>query len=122
MAMLVHLRRAPTHRYPGLTRGGFSRDVQCGRSNTQYWNVMAAPVSSNAPSLLLIEAGLTLITIGVAFCFPQLGSAFFSKVERLFAALARRRGLSVVVIGAGACFLRLLILPISPIPKPFIHD
>jgi hypothetical protein len=83
---------------------------------------MAASSPSGGPSLLLIEAGLTLISVAVAFCFPQLGSRFFSKLETIFSALARRRALSVLVIGLSACMLRLLILPLSPIPKPFIHD
>lgn len=73
-------------------------------------------------SLLVIEAGLTLIIVGVAFCCPRVGSAFFFRVESLFRALARRRTLSVVVVGFSACLLRVLILPLSPIPKPFIGD
>jgi hypothetical protein len=81
-----------------------------------------APPTSTKPSLLLIEIGLTLISVALAFCWPELGSTFFSKLERLLGALARKRTLSVFVVGVGACMLRLLILPLSPIPKPFIHD
>src|SRR5205814_6065045 len=46
----------------------------------------------------------------------------FSVVERFFGRLARRRGLSVLVVGLSALVVRLLILPQSPIPQPFIHD
>jgi hypothetical protein len=85
---------------------------------------MATPVNATpaGPSLLLIELGLALITIAVAFCWPRTGSAFFSKLEDLFGQLARKRALSVAIVGMSACMLRLLILPLSPIPKPFVHD
>src|SRR5205814_6008575 len=64
----------------------------------------------------------TVIVIVLAFCWPSAGSRWFSAVERFFGQLARRRGLSVVVVGLSALVIRLLILPQSPIPQPFIHD
>lgn len=73
-------------------------------------------------SLIVIEAGLTLFTVALAFCWPRLGSSWFSKVERSFGRLARKRALSVALVGISACLLRLAILPTIPIPKPFIHD
>jgi hypothetical protein len=36
--------------------------------------------------------------------------------------LARRRGSSVLAVGAAALLIRLAILPLSPVPQPFIHD
>jgi hypothetical protein len=83
-------------------------------------------VSSSAvsvgPSLLVIEAGATLIAVAAAACWPATGTRWFSKAERCFGALARRRGLSVLTVGAAALLIRLAILPLSPIPQPFIHD
>ena len=73
-------------------------------------------------SLIVIEAGLTLFTVALAFCWPRLGSAWFSKLERSFGRLARKRALSVGIVGISACLMRLAILPAIPIPKPFIHD
>jgi len=70
----------------------------------------------------MIEGGLTAIAIAVAFCWPRLASGLFSRVERLSAQLARKKTLSVVVVGAAAFLLRLAILPLCPIPQPFIHD
>lgn len=82
--------------------------------------MLASPhMTSSRPSLLVIEAGFTLLTIGIVFCRMPAGSGFFSKVERLFGVLARKRALSVVVVALTACTLRLLILPLSPIPRPF---
>ncbi len=83
-------------------------------------------VLSSAPeqgtSLILIEGGLTAIAFAAAFCLPRLGSAWFSRVERAFGRLARRKNLSVAVVGSAALLLRLAILPLCPIPQPFVHD
>jgi hypothetical protein len=43
-------------------------------------------------------------------------------VERWFGRLARRQSLAVVSVGGAALLLRLLILRVSPIPQPFVHD
>ena len=73
-------------------------------------------------SLMVIEGGLTMLSIALAFLSPKIGSWFFSPVERAFGRLARRQGLSVFVVGATALLLRLAILPLCPIPKPFTPD
>ena len=78
--------------------------------------------ASDGLPIPLIEGGLTLIAIAAAFRWPGLGSNFFSRIERAFGCLARRRGLSIASVGLAALLLRLAILPLSLIPKPFIHD
>src|SRR5580658_8490581 len=81
------------------------------------------PSSPSAnPSLLVIEAGATLIAVALAGGWPDAGDAQASAVERWFGRLARKRGLSVLAVGAAALLIRLAILPISPIPHPFVHD
>ena len=77
---------------------------------------------SAGPSLEIIELGLTLITVALAFCCPRAGSGLFSRLERLLGNLAHKRALSVFVSGATACTLRLVLLPLSPIPHPYVHD
>jgi hypothetical protein len=74
------------------------------------------------PSILLFEASATLIALTIAFCLPRFGSKLFTRIERAFTQLARRQNLSVVVVGLSALLLRLSILPLSPIPKPFVQD
>jgi hypothetical protein len=74
------------------------------------------------PSLMMIEGSLTLVAVAVAFCWPKLGSPYFLSIERTFGKLARRQGLSVVVVGVTALLLRLAILPLCPIPQPFVQD
>jgi hypothetical protein len=81
-----------------------------------------APGSETGPSLMLIEACLTAIAVAAAFCWPRLGTTWFSRIERAFARLARRKNLSVVVTGMAAFLGRLAILPFCPIPLPFVHD
>jgi len=73
-------------------------------------------------SLMAVEVGLTMVGIAVAFCWPRLGSNYFSRIERAFGRLARRQGLAVAVVGVTALLLRLAILPLCPIPLPFVPD
>src|SRR5580658_4637796 len=80
------------------------------------------PTSDRGLSLMLIEGGLTAIAIAVAFCWPRLGSRYFSSVENLFRTLARRKGYAVLAVGASALLLRLALLPLCPIPNPFIPN
>jgi hypothetical protein len=81
-------------------------------------------VSANetGPSLILIEAGLTVLSIAIALALPRLGSSLFAPLVRAFHRLARRKHLSVASVGAAALLLRLAILPICPIPLPFVQD
>jgi hypothetical protein len=80
------------------------------------------PSSGRGTSLMMIEGGLTLVAIAVAFCWPRLGFSYFSRIERAFGRLARKQGLAVVVVGATALVLRLAILPLCPIPLPFVPN
>jgi hypothetical protein len=74
------------------------------------------------PSLLVIEAGLTLVVLAIALGFPQVGHRLFFRLSSLFGNLARRRALSVCAVGMGAALLRVLILPLVPVPYPYIED
>ncbi len=71
---------------------------------------------------LAIEAGLTVLALVLALSVPKLGARWFEAIERRFGNLARRRGLSVVVVGLTALALRAALLPILPIPVPGISD
>src|SRR5260370_3751582 len=72
--------------------------------------------------ILMIECGLVVIALITAFVFPQLGASWFEPLERRFARLSRRRSFSVVIVVPTALAVRLLLLPILPIPDPAIHD
>jgi len=84
--------------------------------------MILSPAPDRGTSLMLIEGGLTAIAVAVAFCWPSLGSGYFSRIEHLFGRVARRQGLAVATVGATALLLRLAILPLCPIPNPFIPN
>jgi hypothetical protein len=73
-------------------------------------------------SLFAIEASATLLAVALAFCVPRLGSRWFRRVEIAFNRIARRRTAAILFVGGAALLGRLAILPVSPIPQPFIHD
>jgi hypothetical protein len=68
------------------------------------------------------EALLTALALLVAFTYPRLGSEWFVKVERVLSAVARKRKTSVLLCGLLALTVRAAILPVLPIPIPYIHD
>jgi hypothetical protein len=72
--------------------------------------------------MLLIETGLVLLSLLIAFVYPQLGSRWFEKVEAYFSRLSQRRALSVALVGLTALALRAAVLPVEPIPEPIVHD
>ncbi len=78
--------------------------------------------TSSGLTPLVVELGLTTIAIVLAFCFPELGARLFSGLERFFSRLAAKRALSVFVCGVTPCLIRILLLPLHPIPKPWIQD
>ena len=70
----------------------------------------------------LIEFCLCGVAVVAAFFVPNAGARWFNKVERGLSSLARRRGLSVLVVGLLALFIRAALLPVEPIPQPGITD
>ena len=72
--------------------------------------------------MCLIESGLALAALLIAFTYPSLGSVWFERLERNFSALSQRRVLSVALVGFLALVLRLALVPIEPIPEPVVHD
>jgi hypothetical protein len=83
--------------------------------------MLPSPNESNG-SLLAIECGLTAIASAATFAWPRLGAGWFTAIEHAFARLAHRRGLSIAVCGLSVLVLRLALLPIYPIPIPFVTD
>jgi hypothetical protein len=72
--------------------------------------------------MLLIECGLVLVAVLVAFTFPPQASRSFAHIEHGLARLARRRTLTVIVVTLTALAMRAALLPILPIPYPGVHD
>lgn len=72
--------------------------------------------------MLLTECILMVIAITSAFTFPEIASSWFASIELSLAKLARHKGLTIIVVGASALALRVVLLPITPIPQPGVHD
>ncbi len=79
-------------------------------------------IESARPSLLVIETGAAMISIAFAFCRPRAASPVFRNAERWLGRLAARPRLAVLGVGSAALLLRLSILPLVPVPQPFVHD
>ena len=72
--------------------------------------------------LQFVEFSLTMAGMILAVALPRMGAARFQAIERFFGSIARRKNLSVLLVGLSAIFLRLALLPLFPIPLPFVHD
>jgi hypothetical protein len=65
---------------------------------------------------------LTVILGGVALLFPGVGQSFFRRAEQIFSRFAERKTLASVVLFFSVIVIRLLVLPLLPVPVPGIHD
>src|SRR3954453_16825377 len=85
-------------------------------------HVLPSLTSHQGASLPLIECGLTAIAVALAFFCPSLASGPLARVERVLAGVVRRRRLAVLLPGFTFLLLRIAMLPLAPIPLPFIPD
>src|SRR5690242_7855724 len=72
--------------------------------------------------LLLIETAFVIVAIALALSVPRFFDRWSLPLERAFGRLARRKLLSVIIVGVSALVLRVLLLPVLPIPQPAVHD
>lgn len=72
--------------------------------------------------LLGAEFVLTTIAVTLAFLWPRIGAGFFAWVERCFAQIAHRKGWAIAGTGLGVIVLRAALLPLFPVPLPFVPD
>src|SRR5438270_13097507 len=72
--------------------------------------------------ILTIECVMVVAALVAALMLPELGERWFLPIERSFARLAKRKRLSVLVVGLITLILRIALLPVIPVPDPAIHD
>ena len=77
---------------------------------------------ATSPTLLILEFSLTALVSAVSFAWPGIGKGLFRRVERLFAPLARRKRVAVATVGLSVIVFRLALLPLLPVPLPFVPD
>ena len=70
----------------------------------------------------LVELCLVAAAVAIAFRVPELGARTFAAAERTLGRLARRQRTAVLVVGLLALAARLLVLPMLPVPKPYVQD
>jgi hypothetical protein len=80
------------------------------------------PTPSATFSLMGIEGALTVVAVAASFAWFRLGAGLFDLIGFHFNRLARKRLLSLVVVGLAPLIIRLTLLPIHPIPMPFAPD
>lgn len=72
--------------------------------------------------LYILEALAALVLAWTALRYPSAGAKWFELVESQFRLLARRRGLSVAVVGLLPLLIRAALLPVLPPRLPAIAD
>jgi hypothetical protein len=81
-----------------------------------------ADLSTPHTRVVFISVALTVILGGVALLFPGVGQSFFRRAEQIFSRFAERKTLASVVLFFSVIVIRLLVLPLLPVPVPGIHD
>src|SRR4029077_294304 len=69
-----------------------------------------------------ISGVLTLILGVIALLFQNNGNTFFHRIEQSLSRFAERKTLAIIVLFFSVIILRLVALPLLPIPVPGIHD
>jgi hypothetical protein len=85
-------------------------------------NLMMLSPAATSPTLLILEFGLTAFAGAISFAWAGLGNGLFRRMERWVGRLARKKWLAVAAVGLSVLVLRLALLPLFPIPLPFIPD
>jgi hypothetical protein len=70
----------------------------------------------------ILEVVFLALAVAVARLQPAFGSKWTEAAERALGRLARRKTLGVLLVGATALVVRLLLLPLMPVPEPDIRD
>jgi hypothetical protein len=83
---------------------------------------LADPQHLRTLTFLVFSAALTITGGFTAFLFPHAGQNFFHRAEQELSRFAERRTLAIIVLFFAVIALRLLVLPLVPVPVPGIHD
>ncbi len=80
------------------------------------------PTNLRTLIIVAISGALTLVLGVIALLFPNVANRFFRRVEQSFSHFAERRVLAILVLFFSVIAVRLLALPLLPVPVPGIHD
>ena len=71
---------------------------------------------------MIVAAVVSLLFLTFALFFPRANASLFGFAENVFSKLGRRRVFAAATIFFGVIAVRLLLLPLLPVPTPGIHD
>jgi hypothetical protein len=60
--------------------------------------------------------------VSIALVRPRLGARWFERAEHVLGRAARSKPLAVLIVGVAALAARLAVLPLMPVPEPYVHD
>jgi hypothetical protein len=83
---------------------------------------MSTNLANGDVSFLIVEAGIAVIALLLAFALPALGVRLFEPLEKWAGRFARRKTLAILLVATSAPLIRLSLLPWAPIPEPERHD
>jgi hypothetical protein len=72
--------------------------------------------------MIALECAIVLVSLVLALSVPSTASGWLNSLEASFVRIAHRRRLAVLLSGVTALALRSALLPILPIPYPWIPD
>jgi hypothetical protein len=73
-------------------------------------------------TLIGLESLLVSLALLIALTFPRFGSMWLGKVQRAFGTIAEKRTACILICAFLALTVRAALLPVLPIPVPFIQD
>jgi len=80
------------------------------------------PTNLGTLRIVAVSTGLTAVLGMLAFAFPRLGEKLSRRIEQGLSNFAQQKKLAVAVLFISVIAIRLLVLPLLPIPAPGIHD
>ncbi len=80
------------------------------------------PTNLRTLIIVAISGALTLVLGVIALLFPNVANRFFRRVEQSFSRFAERKTRAILVLFFSVIAVRLLALPLLPVPVPGIHD
>src|SRR5260370_806851 len=80
------------------------------------------PTNLRTLIIVAISGALTLVLGVLALLFPNVANRFFRRVEQSFSRFAERKTRAILVLFFSVIAVRLLALPLLPVPVPGIHD
>src|SRR6266852_3040184 len=72
--------------------------------------------------IVAVSGILTLVLSTIAFLLPNSGDPLFRRIESALSRFAERKTLAILTLFFSVIALRLVLLPLLPVPVPGIHD